>query len=1056
MINELIAAAISQRFLVMLAALGLLAYGGYSAQRLNLDAFPDVTNVQVQVNTEAPGLAAIEVEKLITFPVETVMSGLPGLQQVRSISKTGLSVVTIVFDDNVDTYFARQLVSERLAAAKERIPNGLGTPELGPITTGLGQVFKYILTSPTLDAMELRAINDWIVKFQLRTVPGVTDVLSFGGSVRQYQVNVDPDRLVSYGLSITDVKTALQANNTNAGGWYLEGSQEQLVVRGEGLIRGGRDGITDIGGVVLKSVDGVPVYVHDVATIEYGSEIRQGAVSMNGNGEVVMGVILQLKDANTKNVIENLRRKVERVQKSLPEGVRIVPVYDQADLIEKAVGTVTKALSEAAVLIIVVLILFLWNIRSALVVLCSIPLSMLVAIVMMRWFGLSANLQSLGGLAIGIGMMVDGSLVMIENIMRHLAEPNQLNRSVSARVLHAAEEVGQPIFFAVLIIVVVFLPLFTLQGVEGKLFSPMAFVVAFAMLGSLLVALTIVPVLASLVFRGRLSEKDSFLVRGAKAVYRPVLDFALRRKAVVVGVALASLAATAVIIPQLGSEFVPELDEGTLSVRVTANPSISLDEALRIAARIEKKLIAYPEVKYAISQIGRPELGGDPEALNNNEIWVGLKPQGEWTTAHTRGELIEVLTKDLSEYPGVAINFSQPIASRVDELLSGVKAQLAVKLFGDDLKVLEEKGQEIEKIISSVPGAADVQTEQISGEAQVVVNANRDEVARYGLNVADVMEVVSLAVGGEAISDVLDGQRRFSIYLRVGKEFRNSVDAIGRLWVTNKEGLRVQVSQVADIGLVEGPPTISREDAQRRIVIQANVRGRDLGGFVAEAQRLVDKVELPSGYYVTWGGQFENQRRAQQTLMVVVPICLGLIFALLFLSFGSVRNALLIILNVPFALVGGVFALWLSGQFLSVPSSVGFIALFGVAVLNGVVMVSYFNQLLAEGYPLDEAIRKGSMLRLRPVLMTATVASLGLIPLLVATGIGSEVQRPLATVVVGGLLTSTLLTLVVLPVLYSWFPARARELERAEASEHGFGSIRDHDSEGSSSPHGTS
>lgn len=1055
MINKLIAAAISQRFLVMLAALGLLAYGGYSARRLNLDAFPDVTNVQVQVNTEAPGLAAIEVEKLITFPVETVMSGLPGLQQVRSISKTGLSVVTIVFDDNVDTYFARQLVSERLTAAKERIPNGLGAPELGPITTGLGQVFKYILTSPTLDAMELRAINDWIVKFQLRTVPGVTDVLSFGGSVRQYQVNVDPDRLVSYGLSITDVKAALQANNTNAGGWYLEGSQEQLVVRGEGLIRGGRDGITDIGDVVLKSVDGVPVYVRDVATIEYGSEIRQGAVSMNGKGEVVMGVILQLKGANTKNVIENVRRKVETVQKSLPKGVRIVPVYDQADLIEKAVGTVTKALSEAAALIIVVLILFLWNIRSALVVLCSIPLSMLVAIIMMRWFGLSANLQSLGGLAIGIGMMVDGSLVMIENIMRHLAEPDRLNRSVSARVLHAAEEVGQPIFFAVLIIVVVFLPLFTLQGVEGKLFSPMAFVVAFAMLGSLLVALTIVPVLASLVFSGKLSEKDSVLVRGAKAVYRPVLDFALRRKAVVVSVALASLAATAVVIPQLGSEFVPELDEGTLSVRVTANPSISIDEALRIAARIEKKLIAYPEVKYAISQIGRPELGGDPEALNNNEIWVGLKPQGEWTTAHTRGKLIEVLTKDLSEYPGVAINFSQPIASRVDELLSGVKAQLAVKLFGDDLKVLEEKGQEIEKIINSVPGAADVQTEQISGEAQVVIKANRDEVARYGLNVADVMQVVSLAIGGESISDVLDGQRRFSIYLRVGKQFRSSVDAIGRLWVTNKEGLRVQVSQVADIGLIEGPPTISREDAQRRIVIQANVRGRDLGGFVAEAQRLADKVELPSGYYVTWGGQFENQQRAQQTLMVVVPICLGLIFALLFLSFGSVRNALLIILNVPFALVGGVFALWLSGQFLSVPSSVGFIALFGVAVLNGVVMVSYFNQLLAEGYPLDEAVRKGSMLRLRPVLMTATVASLGLIPLLVATGIGSEVQRPLATVVVGGLLTSTLLTLIVLPVLYSWFPARDRELERAEASEHGFGSIHDHDSEGRPSPHAT-
>ena len=525
MINQIISSALSQRLLVLLAAVGLLAYGAYSARLLNLDAFPDVTNIQVQVNTESPGLAAVEVEKLITFPVETVMSGLPGLQQVRSISKTGLSVVTIVFDDNVDTYFARQLVSERLSAAKERIPNGLGTPELGPITTGLGQVFKYILTSPTLDAMELRAINDWIVKFQLRTVPGVTDVLSFGGSVRQYQVNVDPDRLVSYGLSLTDVKSALQANNTNAGGWYIEGSQEQLVVRGEGLIRGGREGIIDIGDVVLKSVDGVPVYVRDVAEIEYGSEIRQGAVSMNGAGEVVMGVILQLKGANTKNVIENLRRKVESVQKTLPENVKIEPVYDQADLIEKAVGTVTKALSEAAILIIVVLFLFLWNVRSALVVLCSIPLSMLVAVIMMRWFGLSANLQSLGGLAIGIGMMVDGSLVMIENIMRHLAEPNRANRSVASRVLHAAEEVGQPIFFAVLIIVVVFLPLFTLEGVEGKLFSPMAFVVAFAMLGSLVVALTIVPVLASLVFRGTFVREGQLPGSGRQGRVRAGAEF---------------------------------------------------------------------------------------------------------------------------------------------------------------------------------------------------------------------------------------------------------------------------------------------------------------------------------------------------------------------------------------------------------------------------------------------------------------------------------------------------------------------------------------------------
>ncbi len=1037
MINTLIERALAQRFLVLLAALAVVAYGVYSGLRLNLDAFPDVTNIQVVVNTEAPGLAATEIEKLITFPVESVMSGLPGLLQVRSISKTGLSSVTIVFEDGVDTYFARQLVNERLQAAKERIPDGVGDPVLGPISTGLGQVFKYVLTGPNVDLMELRAINDWIVKLQLRTVPGVTDVLSFGGEVRQYQVRVDPNRLVGYGLTLADVKTALQTNNTNAGGWYIEGQQEQLVVRGEGFIRGGRDGLVDIENIVLKSVDGVPIYIRDIAAVEYGAEIRQGAVSKDGAGEVVLGVILQLKGANTDSVIQNVRKKIAQIQGTLPRGVSIEPVYDQADLIEKAVTTVTKSLAEAAVLIVIVLIVFLWNVRSALVVLCSIPLSMLIAVIMMRLYGMSANLQSLGGLAIGIGMMVDGSLVMVENIVRHLGEPAR-GRSLSQRIQLAAEEVGQPIFFAVLIIVVVFLPLFTLQGVEGKLFSPMAFVVSFAMLGSLVVALTVVPVLASFVFGGHFSERDSFLIRWLKRMYAPVLDLALRRRWMVLAVGAIGLAATLAIIPRLGTEFVPELDEGTLNVRVTANPSISIDEALRIAKRMEEKLKRYPEVTYAFSQIGRAELGGDPEALNNNEIWVGLKPQAEWTTAKSRADLIGILAKDLSEHPGVALNFSQPIANRVDELLSGVKAQLAVKLFGDDLKILEEKGREIEAVLTGITGAADVQMEQVSGEAQVVARADRNEIARYGLNVADVMEVISLAVGGEVVTTVLDDQRRFSVYLRVDKPYRSSIEAIGDLWVTNKEGSRVPLSRVAHIGLVEGPPTINRENAQRRVVVQANIRGRDMGGFVEEAQRAVaQKVELPVGYLVTWGGQFENQQRAQRTLMVVVPLCLGLIFLLLYLSFGSMRNALLILLNVPFALIGGVLALWISDQFLSVPASVGFIALFGVAVLNGVVMVSYFNQLLAEGLAVAEAVREGAMLRLRPVLMTATVASLGLIPLLLATGIGSEVQRPLATVVIGGLVTSTLLTLIGLPALYTWFPARERELRRLETREHG-------------------
>lgn len=1039
MINQIIEIALRQKFLTMVLALGLVVLGIYSTTQLNLDAFPDVTNIQVQVNTEAPGLAAVEVEQLITYPIESVMNGLPSVTEVRSISKTGLSVVTVVFEDGVDTYFARQLVLERLQVAKERIPDGLADPEMGPITTGLGQIYKYILVGEGKSTAELRTINDWLVKFQLRTVPGVTDVLSFGGDVRQYQVQVDPNKLLAYGLTLDDLKRALKANNTNAGGWYIEGAQEQLVVRGEGLIRGGEDGLVDIENIVLRSKDGTPVYVRDVANVQFGSEIRQGAVSLDGKGEVVSGVVLQLKGANTKKVIQQLQEKVEKVQASLPTGVSMVPIYDQSDLVNKAISTVTKALAEAAVLIIVVLFLFLWNIRSALVVVCSIPLSMLVAVMMMRWFGLSANLQSLGGLAIGIGMMVDGSLVMVENVVRHLSEPARHDESLTHRVLRAAQEVAQPVFFAVLIIIVVFLPLFTLEGVEGKLFSPMAFTVAFAMLGSLVVALTIVPVLSSLALGGKMSEEDSFLIRFLKRRYQPCLQWSLTHRLHVIVVAVVALVASLAMLPFMGTEFVPELDEGTMSIRVTMNPSISLDESLRIAKKLEEKLTKYPEVTYALSQVGRPELGGDPEPVSNNEIWVGVKPQSEWKTANSREDFIEILTKDLGEYPGVTLNVSQPIASRVDELLSGVKAQLAIKLFGEDLAVLEEKGQQIETVIKSIVGASDVQTEQISGEAQLVIRANRGELARYGLNVSEVMEVVSAAIGGEAVTQVIEGQRRFDVYLRMAPEFRSDRKAIGDLWVANEAGARVPLAQVADIALVEGPPTVSRENAQRRVVIQANVRGRDMGGFVEEAQKAVQaQVQLPPGYLVTWGGQFENQQRAQKTLMVVVPISLGLIFLLLYLSFGSIKNALLIILNVPFALVGGIFALALTGQYLSVPSSVGFIALFGVAVLNGVVMVSYFNQLLLEGLPLNEAVTKGAMLRLRPVLMTATVASLGLIPLLLATGIGSEVQRPLATVVVGGLVSSTLLTLLVLPALYKWFAIDVEPTAEARATHsHG-------------------
>ncbi|MCP2519968.1 CusA/CzcA family heavy metal efflux RND transporter [Candidatus Aminicenantes bacterium AC-335-K20] len=1030
MIDRILEFAIRNRFLIVILGIFLLGYGIYTTLRLPVEAFPDVTNIQVVINTEAPGLAAEEVEKLITFPIESVMNGLPDVTEVRSISKTGLSVVTIVFKDNVDIYFARQLVLERLQVAKERIPEGLGEPEIGPITTGLGQIYQYILEGENYSLMELRAINDWIVKFQLRTVPGVTDVLSFGGEVRQFQVKVDPNELLKYNLTLEEVAEKIKNSNLNVGGWYLSTGPEQLVIRGVGWIRKEEEGLRDIENIVLKAEGGTPIYVKDIAEVNYGPEIRQGAVTKDGKGEVVTGIVLQLKGANTKEVIKRVKKKVKEIQKSLPPGVRIVPYYDQADLVDKAIETITDALKEAAVLIIIVLFLFLGNVRSSIIVVLSIPISMMIAFIMMNRAGLSANLQSLGGLAIGIGMMVDGSVVMVENIYRHLVERRKKGIDHVHLVHEAAREVARPVFFAVLIIVVVFLPLFTLQGVEGKLFSPVAFTISYAMLGSLIVALTIVPVLCIILLKGKLSEKEFFLIRFLKRIYIRILKSALRRRSIVITTAIILLISALASIPFLGTEFVPELEEGTLCIRVTMNPSISLEEAIRIAEKLEKKLLKYPEVTYALSRIGRAELGGDPEPVSNNEIYVGLKPQSEWKTAKNRYELIEILQKDLSEIPGLKFNFSQPIATRVDELISGVRAQIAIKLFGEDLEVLEKKGREIEAVIKTIKGAKDVQMEQISGEAQLVIRVDRDAIAQYGINVSDVMEIVSHAIGGKAVTEVIEGQKRFAVYLRLKEEYRNDIEVIKNLLVASPSGVRVPLAQLAKIQIEEGPPTISRENAQRRVVIQCNVRGRDLGGFVQEAREAVEKkVKLPPGYFIEWGGQFENQQRAQRTLMIVIPLSIFLIFLLLYMSFNSVRHALLIILNVPFALIGGIFSLLISRQYLSVPSSIGFIALFGVAVLNGVVLVSYIRQLRREGLPLEDAIIKGASLRLRPVLMTASVASLGLIPLLLSTGVGSEIQRPLATVVIGGLITSTALTLIVLPCLYGIFEKKTPDIE---------------------------
>ena len=1056
MFNRIIDWAVANRLLVVIALISLLATATFVIPKLNLDAFPDVTNVQVSVNTEAPGLAAEEVEQLITYPIEAVMYALPDVEEVRSISKTGLSGVTVVFKEGTDIYFARQLVFERLQAAKELIPEGVGTPEMGPNTSGLGQVYQYLLVAEPdsgLDAMALRSLNDWVVKMLLMPVEGVTDVLSFGGEVRQYQVNLNPSKLLAYDLTQDDVMAALERNNTNVGGWYMNRGQEQLVIRGSGWLDHGKQGLEQIRQVPLKTIDGTTVTVGNVARVELGSEIRQGAVSMmrktaDGDvenlGEVVSGIVLKRMGANTKATIDGVNARIERINQALPDGVRFEAFYDQADLITQAVQTVVNALLLAFIFIVVILALFLMNLRATVLVLISIPISIGIALMIMAWLGLSANLMSLGGIAVAIGMLVDGSVVMVENMFKHLTHPDAEHdaqrqarvghddpdptdaahdrQGIALRLQEAGKEVARPIFFATAIILVVFMPLFSFQGVEAKLFQPMAISIMLAMLSAMLVALVIVPALAAYLFRKGVRQRESFVLKPLDAFYRKGLRSAMRHSKAVVGVALVLVAAAALVVPRLGTEFVPELEEGTINIRVTLAPSSSLDTALEVAPKLEAILMTFPEVTYALSRIGRAEIGGDPEPVNNIEIYIGLKPVPEWTSADNRYELQALMEKKLEQHPGLLFNFSQPIATRVDELLSGVKAQLAIKLFGPDLDTLAEKGQEIETVTKEIEGTRDVAMEQIAGESQLVVKPDRRALSRYGLDVGDVMELVREGLGGVSAGQIINGNERYDIYVRLDERFRKDREAIADLRLQAPSGAWVRLGDVSEVTIASGPPQVRRDDVQRRVVIQANVQGRDMGSVVADIRQAVaQKVDLPTGYSIEIGGQFENQQRAQQRLSVVVPISLGLIALLLYFAFASVGQAMLILVNVPLAVIGGVFSLWVSGQYLSVPSSVGFITLFGVAVLNGVVMVESINQRIKDGLTVAEAVFDGATSRLRPVLMTAITSALGLIPMLMSNGVGAEIQKPLATVIVGGLVTATFLTLFVLPVLFAWF-----------------------------------
>ncbi len=1058
MLNAIVDWAVRNRLLVLMALIAALIGSALSLKQLNLDAFPDVTNIQVQVNTEAPGLAAEEVEQLITYPIEAVMYALPDVEEVRSISKTGLSVISVVFKEGTDIYFARQLVFAQLQAARENIPDGVGTPEMGINTSGLGQVFQYVLLADKdsgVDAMTLRSLNDWVVKLLLLPIDGVTDVLSFGGDVRQYQVQLDPARMLSYHVTASQVVGAIAANNRNAGGWYVNRGAEQLVLRAVGWIRSGADGLQDLGNIPVKEADGVVVKVKDLARLELGGEIRQGAVTMttrdaDGNaqahGEVLAGIVFKRMGANTNAAIQGVYERLPTIAQALPEGVELVPYYDQANLINKAVATVTKALLEAFVLIIIVLLVFLMNLRATLLVLLSIPLSIGLALSAMAYWQVSANLMSLGGLAIAIGMMVDGSVVMMENIFSHLSQvdddastlqndqpaavvsqnESQNNSALHLRIQEAAREIASPVFFAVMIIVVVFAPLFSLQGVEGKMFQPMAISIVAAMLASLLVALVVIPAMASFVFTRPPQHRESPVLQPIARVYKKLLDKALKRRRLVVASALSLFAIALLVLSQLGSEFVPELEEGTLNIRTTLAPSSSLETSLALAPKLEAILMEFPEVTYALSRIGRPELGGDPEPVSNIETYVGLLPVAQWSSASNRFDLQELMEAKLSAHPGLLFSFSQPIATRVDELLSGVKAQLAIKLFGPDLNVLAAKGGEIEALVKGVDGTRSVSMEQIAGEAQLVVRPNRQALARYGMAVEEIIALVADGIGGQSAGQIINGNERYEIYVRLDQAVRKNASAIRDLLIEAPNGAWVRLGEVASVQIEAGPPQIRRDDVQRRVVIQSNVEGRDMGGLVDELrQRIATEIDLPTGYSVVFGGQYENQQRAQARLLLVVPIALASIFLLLYFAFGSLGQAALIMLNVPLALIGGIIALWLSGQYLSVPGSIGFIALFGVAVLNGVVMVTSINQRIGKGETrrgdIEEAIKAGAHSRLRPVLMTALIAALGLAPLLLSSGVGSEIQRPLATVVVGGLVSSTLLTLLVIPALYSSF-----------------------------------
>ncbi|BCX51923.1 CusA/CzcA family heavy metal efflux RND transporter [Comamonas sp. Z1] len=1033
MFERIIRFAIEQRWLVMVAVLALAALGVYNYQRLAIDAVPDITNVQVQINTQASGYSPLETEQRVTYPIETVMAGLPNLEQTRSLSRYGLSQVTVVFKDGTDIYFARQLVNERIQQARDNLPAGV-TPTLGPISTGLGEIYLWTVEAEDgakkadgtpYTPMDLREIQDWVIKPQLRNVPGVTEINSIGGFAKEYLVSPRPEQLASYGFTLADLVAALERNNTNVGAGYIERQGEQYLIRAPGQV----SGIADIREVIVGSAQGQPIRIRDLAEVGLGRELRTGAATDNGR-EVVLGTVFMLIGENSRVVSQAVAARMEQINRSLPEGVKAITVYDRTNLVDKAIATVKKNLVEGAALVVVILFLFLGNLRAALITALIIPLSMLFTFTGMVQYKVSANLMSLG--ALDFGIIIDGAVVIVENCVRRLAHAQEARgRSLTRserfhEVFAAAKEARRPLLFGQLIIMVVYLPIFALTGVEGKMFHPMALTVVIALAGAMLLSITFIPAAIALFMGNKVAEKENRLMVWARRVYAPALHRVMRAPAVVLTAAGVAVVLSLLLATRLGSEFAPNLNEGDFAIQALRIPGTSLTQSLEMQMQIEKTLKKeFPEIDRVFARSGTAEIASDPMPPNISDGYIMLKPQSEWPDpARTRDDLLAAIQAAADRVPGNNFEFSQPIQLRFNELISGVRSDVAVKIFGDDMTVLEKNAQAVAGMLQQISGASEVKVEQTTGLPMLTVKIDREKASRYGLNMGDVQDTISTALGGREAGTVFEGDKRFDIQVRLPDEVRNDMEAIGRLPIALPRGTDgrlgfVPLSAVASFDIAPGPNQVSREDGKRRIVVSANVRGRDIGSFVTEAQQRLESLQLPAGYWTRWGGTFENLESARKRLTIVVPAALLMVFVLLFAMFGNVRDGLIVFTGIPFALTGGILALWMRGIPLSISAAIGFIALSGVAVLNGLVMIAYIRSLREEGKRLYEAVTEGALTRLRPVLMTALVASLGFVPMAIATGTGAEVQRPLATVVIGGILSSTLLTLLVLPLLYS-------------------------------------